>query len=193
MRPRKLIFVTGLLFVSCVSEDPVPPIADLDYQLFCDRGSGCNGLVNEPKHRVERGIDGQDGFRIYCSAGEKISDLNLSLVQTGYAISIRGESSAKSQKCSLRVEEGNNTYEKSCIISKGGNADCSEEASREFSENVADMPCQVSVVKDGSTVSGTACCRNIPLEYRQALGNEFSLVSSQDFTKPASFDFENCN
>jgi hypothetical protein len=185
------MIIAGILLVSCVSEDPAPIIAAVDYQLYCDRGNGCNGLVSKSPHVVERAIDGQGGFSVSCSKGDKLADISLDFAGADYGFSLDSSTS----ECTIRVVEESNVYLKSCLVSGKGNADCGQTAAEEFEENsgdMAEMPCQVSVSTDGSTVSGTLCCRNIPEDLKQALGNEYSLVLSQDKSKPASFEFKHC-
>lgn len=193
MRSKKLIIITGILLTSCVSENPAPVIAAINYRLYCDRGNGCSGLESKPERIVERAIDGQDGYRILCSKGDKVADLSLEFDGSGYSLSVESSAPGSSSDCTVRIIEGKNVYQKSCVINGGKAADCSETAADDFVGDIAEMPCQVSVKTEGSTVSGTVCCRNIPEELKQAQGNEHSLVLSQDLSKPASFEFKNCN
>ncbi len=192
MRSKRLIIITGILLISCVAEDSDPSIAAVEYQLFCDRGNGCNGLVSKPPRVVERAVDGQSGFNVDCSKGDKVSDLSLGFSGEDYGFSVESTAPGSSSECRIRINEGNNAYKKSCELIGGGDADCSETAVNDFVGDIAEMPCQVSVTIEGSTVTGTFCCRNIPEELKQAQGNELSLVLPQDFSKPARFEFKHC-
>jgi hypothetical protein len=197
MRSKKLTIITVTLLASCVAEDPAPVIAAIDYRLFCDSESDCAGLESKPARVVERGIDGQDKFRVQCLKGDKSVDLSLDFSGiddsgTNYGLFVDSSARGTSPECSVRVTEGNNVYEKSCEINRGGEADCSHAAATDFGGDIKDMPCQVSVTIDESTVTGTVCCRNISEELKQVQGNEHSLVSSQGSSKPASFEFKNC-
>ena len=193
MPSKKLIILSGILLTSCVSEDAAPVIAALDYRLVCNPATGCAGRENMPARTVKRGIDGQDNLRVGCYMGDRLADLALDFNGSGYGFSVNSSAPNSSSNCSVSIAEGNNTYEKTgCEISRGGEADCSESAAADYDENVDEMPCQISVKTEGTTVTGTICCRNIPEEYKAAQGNEYSLALSQDMSKPARFEFTNC-
>lgn len=192
MPSKKLIILSGILLTSCVSEDAAPVIAALDYRLVCNPASGCAGRENMPARTVKRGIDGQDNLRVGCYMGDRLADLVLDFSGSGYSFSVKSSAPSSSSNCSVSIDEGNNTYETDCEISGGGEADCSESAAADFEGNVDEMPCQMSVETEGTTVTGTICCRNIPEENKAALGNEYSLALSDDMSKPARFEFTNC-
>lgn len=193
MRSKELIIITGILLISCVSEDQSPVIAKVDYQLFCSRSNGCSGLVSKPPRVVERAIDGQEGFQVDCSKGNKSADLSFDISGTDYALSVESSVSGANSECTVNIHEGNNAYEKSCVVSGGKEADCSEAAADDSTgDDIAEMPCRLTVTSEGSTVTGTLCCRNIPEERKQVQGTEYSLVLSRDYSKPASFEFRHC-
>jgi len=194
MWSKKLIIITVILLISCISEDQAPAIAAVNYQLYCSRSNGCNGLVSHPSRVVERAVDGQEGFRVNCSKGDKLADLSLAFGATDYGLSVESVPPGTSSECTVRVREGNNEYLRSCVVARGTEADCSAEAAATagFTRDIAEMPCQVTVKTDGSTVVGTICCRNIPEQRKEVQGNEYSLILSQDSSKPATFEFKHC-
>lgn len=194
MWSKKLIIITGILLISCISEDQAPAIAAVNYQLYCSHSNGCNGLVNKPSRVVERAVNGQEGFRVNCLKGDKLADLSLDFSRTDYGLSVESVPPGASSDCTVSIRESNNVYQKSCVVARGTEADCSAEAAyaNGFTTDIAEMPCQLTVKTEGSTVTGTICCRNIPEGLKQVQGNEYSLILSQDSSKPATFEFKHC-
>jgi hypothetical protein len=196
MRSKALLIIAAMVLTSCVSEDTAPVKAEFDYQLLCDGSTGCYGLMSLEKHAIKAGVDGQEGLSMSCSIGDKISDLSFDLSGSDFSIALESSASGKNRGCTINVKQGSNIYAKNCVVTEGGKADCSEEASNKASTasgvSVAEVPCQVSVKRNGSTVTGTVCCRSIPMESHVSLDNELSLLSSEDPSEPASFEFTYC-
>jgi hypothetical protein len=190
MRSKALITVmVGMVLASCVSQDAAPVKAALDYQLICDGSTGCYGLMSRDKRVVKSGVDGQEGLSMSCTIGEKASDLTFTLSGKGFSISLESVASDKNKTCTINATDESNTYAKNCVLTEGGKADCSEDATNGAD---VDAPCQVSVTQDGSTVTGTICCRYFPMQGHETQNNEYSLASSKDPSEPASFEFKYC-
>lgn len=188
MRLRGLVICLLLAgtITSCVQEDKPPVRAKLDFQLFCQPSHGCRGLASGDKNIIKSGVDNQQGLFISCSTGEKKSEFGFYVESDNFTIDVENHSSSKDSTCLVRVVQGKNSYEKACSVSTKGTANCDEEV---FDGS---LPCKISVKRDDSTISGTLCCRNIPLEGMQAFGDELSLISATDISKPANFEFKYC-
>jgi hypothetical protein len=196
MRSKALLIIAAMVLTSCVSEDTAPVKAEVDYQLLCDGSTGCYGLMSLDKHAIKKGVDGQEDLSMSCSIGEKVSDLSFALSGSDFSIALDSFASGKNKGCTINVKQGSNNYAKNCVVTEGGKADCSEEASAKASTasgvSIVEIPCQVSVKRDGSTITGTVCCRSIPMASHVAQENELSLLSSEDPSEPASFEFTYC-
>ena len=180
-RATLLGIVAAIFFVSCVSQDSAPVHLSMSYQLRCIPVHGCSGYPDEPTHSVS-GIDGLEGLTADCEVGAEVDQFSFLASFEGGDVTLE----AMESKCTFSVREGNNVYVKKCKIKEGGKANC------EGTQLDQSHPCQISIERDGSDVAGTVCCRSFPLEYKQPVEGDRSLVAPNTMNKPAAFEMEHC-
>jgi hypothetical protein len=140
---------------ACVTEDPPPLFVDVDYQVRC---VSCSPRTADDAPHAVAALDGEDSFRVGCSAQHPGKDRLLTFSATyidmkhpsnEYSIKVLQLDLDKTDPgagCRVVVGEGENTYEGKCTSDTPTD----------------DAPCQVKLkVKDG-IVKGSLLCANIP-------------------------------
>ena len=148
-----LCLYTVPALLACEQQDPPPHFIDVAYQVRC---IDCMPLTTDDPTRDVLAIDAEDGYEVACSASgskplvtfsvkhpdaKKGSDnFELRVIQASLASKDPGSS------CVVRVTEGDNTYEGKCTAD----------------DPTADEPCQLSLKRDGSSLTGKLLCKRIP-------------------------------
>ena len=177
-----LLCLTAL--AACVSQDEPPVHVTIAYQLRCVADDGCFYNQPAPQHDVN-GVNGSGGLTADCEGGSTVDDFSFLAVFDLYEIRV----TVTETECTVEVQEEVNAYRKTCEVVEVEDAlvDCYASAQN------PQLPCQLAYSRAGDTVSGTLCCRNMPVgEFAAAKLGDLSLLEPNTEDQPVSFEIEHC-
>jgi len=182
---RRLLFLIACCVpaaTSCVTNDPAPLYADVNYQVRC---IDCEPrAVDDTPHHITA-LDGEKGFDVACTtqsvSGGRLVTFNASLIDSKhptstYAFKILQANVDKQDpgsSCRVQIVEGNNTYERHCT-------------SR---DPTADVPCHVKISDVKGSAKGSVLCGELPNRNDMTVTRHLVKPGTSD---PAPFEIQGC-
>lgn len=176
-----LAFVSLLALAGCGGDDPLPPYADMQWRLRCNRMGGCTGY---PMRDVYA-FDGAEGNRVSCEIETRGATREFFFSAYGpmnqFGIQLRnasftGTGGAVGGSCGVTVLEDGSNWIGTCGSSAPSAA----------------QPCQITDFRIDPMmgVLGKIYCEG--LQQQGVPENLRELTHATEATMPMSFNFQNC-
>ncbi|MFI5308609.1 MAG: hypothetical protein ACHQ53_14715 [Polyangiales bacterium] len=174
-RSLLLILCCAPVAVSCVTNDPAPLYADINYQVRC---IDCEPrAVDDSAHHIAA-LNGENGFDVSCTvqqSGGRLVSFNAALIDAKHPTSSYGfeilqanvDKKDPGAGCRVLVTEGSNTYEGRCTSG----------------DPTTGAPCQVIIKDDKGVATGSVLCDAIPNRNDSTVTRHVVLPGSTDAAK----------